>query len=87
MKKYIVVTGGAGFIGSNLIRKLLQSTNFSILSIDNYSTGKKKNHIYNKRVRYISSDTKKISKILNNYKKKLKQFSILENLREYIKVF
>ena len=42
MKKYIVVTGGAGFIGSNLIYKLLQSTNYKILSIDNYSTGKKK---------------------------------------------
>ena len=71
MKKYIVVTGGAGFIGSNLIYKLLQYTNFKILSIDNYSTGKKKNHIFNKRVKYIKSDTKKISKILNNYKKKI----------------
>ena len=72
MKNYIIVTGGAGFIGSNLIYKLLKSTNYKILSIDNYSTGKRKNHIINKRVYYIKSDTKQISKILSNYKKKIK---------------
>ena len=69
MKNYIVVTGGAGFIGSNLISKLLNDTNLNILSIDNYSTGKTQNHILSKRIRYIKSDTKKISKILNVYKK------------------
>ena len=83
MKNYILVTGGAGFIGSNLIYKLLKSTNYKILSIDNYSTGKRKNHIINKRVYYIKSDTKQISKILSNYKKKIKvifhfgEFSII----------
>ena len=44
MKKYIIVTGGAGFIGSNLIKKIIRDTNFKIISIDNYSTGKKKSY-------------------------------------------
>ena len=41
MKKLIIVTGGAGFVGSNLI-EFLKKTNFKIISIDNYSTGFKK---------------------------------------------
>ena len=42
MKNIIVVTGGAGFVGSNLIKILLRRTKFKIISLDNYSTGKKK---------------------------------------------
>ena len=72
MNKYIVVTGGAGFVGSNLIQKLLDKTKYKIISIDNYSTGSKKNHILNKNVKYLNSDTKKISKVLKNYKNKIK---------------
>ena len=49
-KKIIVVTGGAGFIGSNLIEKLLQYKKFKIISIDNYSSGTKKNHIKNSKI-------------------------------------
>jgi len=45
MKKFIVVTGGAGFVGTNLIKFLLKKTNYKIISIDNYSTGKKQNEI------------------------------------------
>ena len=72
MKKYLVVTGGAGFVGANLLSHLLLKTNYNIISIDNYSTGTKKNHISNKRIKYINSNTKNISKVLNNYKSKIK---------------
>ena len=41
MKNLIVVTGGAGFVGSNLIEYLVSKTKKNIISIDNYSTGKK----------------------------------------------
>tara|TARA_B100001250_G_scaffold171499_1_gene147679 strand:- start:813 stop:1703 length:891 start_codon:yes stop_codon:yes gene_type:complete len=71
MKKIIVVTGGAGFVGTNLISLLLKKTKYKILSIDNYSTGSIKNHIKNKRVKYIKKDTKDISKVLNNLRKKI----------------
>ena len=67
--KYLVVTGGAGFVGSNLIRKLLNYTKYKIISIDNYSAGTKKNHLKDKRVFYIKGNTKNISKILNKKKK------------------
>jgi len=71
MKKIIIVTGGAGFVGTNLIKRLILKTKYSIISLDNYSSGSKKNHIKNKRVRYISGHTKEINKILNRYKKKI----------------
>jgi len=68
MKKYIVVTGGAGFVGSNLIELFIKRTNKDIISLDNYSTGSKKNHIKNTRVKYFKVETKNISKILSKYK-------------------
>ena len=71
MKNLIVITGGAGFVGSNLIELLLEKTNFNIISIDNYSTGNKKNHIKNKRVKYIKGDTLNIQKIIKKQKKKI----------------
>ena len=54
MKNLIVVTGGCGFVGSNLIEYLLKKTKLRIISLDNYSSGSKKNHIKNKRVNYLS---------------------------------
>jgi UDP-glucose 4-epimerase len=71
MKKYIVVTGGSGFIGSNMIQYLLLKTNKRIISLDNYSTGLRKNHINNNRIKYIKADTKDISNKLKLYKKKI----------------
>ena len=68
LKKYIVITGGAGFIGTNLIILLLKKTNYRIISIDNYSSGSKNNHLKNSRVKYLKGNTKSIFKILKNYK-------------------
>ena len=70
-KKYLVVTGGAGFVGSNLIKFFLEKTKFNIISIDNYYTGSKRNEIKNKKIKYIKSDTKNIFKILKPYKKSI----------------
>ena len=67
-KNKIVITGGAGFVGTNLIALLLKKTKFNIISIDNYSSGFKKNHFKNNRVKYIKADTKDISQILKNTK-------------------
>tara|TARA_Y100000768_G_scaffold315630_1_gene250600 strand:- start:698 stop:1645 length:948 start_codon:yes stop_codon:yes gene_type:complete len=71
MKNFIIVTGGAGFVGSNLIELLLNRTKYKIISIDNYFSGLKKNHIKNKRVMYIRGDTVNINKILKKYKKRI----------------
>ena len=81
MRNIIVVTGGAGFVGSNLIKFLLNKTKNKIISIDNYSSGTKKNHIKNKRVKYIKSHTKYIFQILKNPKKILAVFHFGEFAR------
>tara|TARA_Y100000590_G_scaffold442674_1_gene571059 strand:+ start:885 stop:1766 length:882 start_codon:yes stop_codon:yes gene_type:complete len=72
MKNIIVVTGGAGFIGSNLIKLLVLKTNYRIISMDNYSTGSKRNHIKNKRVKYLRGENKNIFSILKNKSKRIK---------------
>ena len=83
-KIYIVVTGGAGFIGSNLIKELIKKTKFKIISIDNYSSGFKKNHIINSRVKYINGSTNNINKILNTKKKKI---NAIFHFGEFARIF
>ncbi len=82
-KKIIVITGGAGFVGTNLIGLLLKKTKFSIISVDNYSTGLKKNHIINKRVKYVNGDTKNISKII----KKPKTINSIFHFGEFARIY
>ena len=84
MKKFIVVTGGAGFVGSNLIEHLLEKTKFKIISIDNYSTGLKKNHLKNSRIKYLNCQTKDINKILSGYKEKIHS---LFHFGEFARIF
>jgi UDP-glucose 4-epimerase len=71
MKNIIVVTGGAGFVGSNLIEELIKIKKYKILSLDNYSSGKIYNHLSNIRVKYLRGNTKNISIILKKYKDKI----------------
>tara|TARA_Y100001935_G_C17202696_1_gene455854 strand:- start:54 stop:935 length:882 start_codon:yes stop_codon:yes gene_type:complete len=84
MKNLIIVTGGAGFVGSNLISFLLNKTNFSIISLDNYSSGSKSNHIKSKRVKYIKGNTLNIKKIFNKKKNKIKA---LFHFGEFSRIF
>ncbi len=73
MKNHIVITGGAGFVGSNLIETILKDQKkYKIISIDNYSSGTVNNHIKSKRVKYIKGNTKNISSLLSKYKNNIK---------------
>jgi len=67
-KKKIIITGGAGFVGTNLIKFFLAKTKYNIISIDNYSSGKKTNHIISPRVKYIKDKTANISQLIKNPK-------------------
>ena len=87
MKKYIIVTGGAGFVGSNLIEFLIKNSNYKIISLDNYSSGSKKNHIKNRRIRYINGDTNQIDLIFKKLKKNLNNFSFWRICKNTSKFF
>ena len=71
MKKFIIVTGGTGFVGSNLIKYLIEKSSYNIISLDDYSSGTRKNHIKNKRVIYVKGNTKDIDNILKKYVSKI----------------
>ncbi len=94
-KNIILITGGAGFIGSSLIKFLVKNKfKENIISIDNYSSGYVKNHIKNKKVKYIRGENKDINKLLKFYKKRIKvifhfgEFSrIFQSFKKYKKCF
>ena len=81
--KTVLVAGGSGFIGTNLIKRLLNEGH-EIVSIDNYSTGKKKNHISNPKVKYINENTKNISKVLKTKKKNIK---VIFHFGEFARIY
>jgi len=83
MRKFIIVTGGAGFVGSNLIKLLLKKTKYKIISIDNYSSGTAKNHLKNRRVRYYRGETQNIAKFL----KKPKDIHSIFHFGEFARIY
>ena len=82
-KKKIIITGGAGFVGTNLIKLLLKRSNLQIISIDNYSSGTKKNHIKSSRVKYIRGNTVDISKFI----KKPKAIHTIFHFGEFARIY
>lgn len=61
-KRKILVTGGAGFVGSHLCERLSQKSDYEVYSLDNYFTGSVANHV--KGVTYITGDTKDIEQLI-----------------------
>jgi len=74
----VLVTGGAGFIGSNLCEELVHRKTGEIYSLDNYSMGSEKNHVAG--VNYIRGDTRNISELLTV------QADLVFHLGEYSRV-
>ena len=82
-KKKIIVTGGAGFVGANLIKLLINKTKYNIVSLDDYSTGSKKNHIKNKRIKYFKGKTVNIDKII----KKPNEINSIFHFGEFARIY
>ena len=85
-KNIIVITGGAGFIGSALIKYFIKfKLEEKIISIDNYSSGSFKNHIKSNQVKYIKAENKDIEKILKSLKKNKSHFSFWRIFKNFSK--
>jgi len=82
-KNKILITGGAGFVGSNLVDFFLKKTKFKIISLDNYTSGSKRNHIKNSRVTYLKGDTKNIEK----YIKKPSSINSIFHFGEFARIY
>ena len=82
-KDIIIVTGGAGFVGTNLIKLLLKKTKYKIVSLDDYSSGTILNHIRNSRLKYIKGKTVNISKLIRNNRRINSVFHFGEFARIY----
>ena len=82
-RNIILITGGAGFVGTNLIKLFLKKTKYKIISLDDYSSGKRSNHIKNSRIKYIKGKTTYISNLIKNPSKIQSVFHFGEFARIY----
>ena len=83
IKDKIIITGGAGFVGTNLIKLFLKKTKYKLVSIDNYSSGKRSNQIKDSRVKYIKGKTVDISNII----KKPKEIKSVFHFGEFARIY